>query len=166
MADPETLYYCGTIAAGIGLGVLALKHRGTFSEDEETEQWLVSEGDGLSARIIELFPGYSWCSPIVDHLLSGVAMPAFVGGILGLAVKAGERIIGTHIDPRMPYYISTIGYIALNVLYELDSVNILHKRKDIPEGYRRKAGLNDYMQMGADIAAPAFFLHITEKYFL
>lgn len=141
------LGYAANAAIGAAGAGLVLLHRGTFHYDNQRKV-NVADGNGLSAKIINLFPRYRYLSPAIDHIVQGVCFPYAVGGAVGFGNLLLGNILGADSDtlfrlfnPNMIYPLAWLvasGAAVTSAIY-------------FTQG--RKTDMSDFLQSASDIAS-------------
>lgn len=149
------LGYAANGLIGAAGGAMVRLHRGASHYDEERKV-NVSDGDGLSARIISLFPQYRHFSAAVDHFGRGVFIPYATGGAVGflnllLANTLGansqqhsEILFNIFLNPDFVYPVAWLASSSLIIAYEILNNHFLT---------RRKMDFSDFAQYTTDAAS-------------
>jgi hypothetical protein len=156
--DLEYLLYGSTLLLGIGCCSLAILHRGNTHFDHN-KGITVAKGNGVASKIIKKFPKYSRISPVVDHTLAGIGLPAVIAGASGLMIQGSLDILSNetrsydNYDLMRPYKAGVLMYWATEAAWEGFT---LIKRK-------MQVGANEFMQYATDVSVPLMFLYAADN---
>lgn len=142
----KVILYGGSVATGAALYILGILHRGT--EKPSSARFVnISDGNGLSSKIIKFYPNYRHLSPIVDHLVAGIGATAAVGGALGLAQVSIDKLYQffyrnamIKTDEILPFLAAGAGWAMLEIY------------RDAEISKKRRMTINDILQHVAFIA--------------